>query len=168
MKYRYLVLVYRIIYLLHVCRSCAKENQDPVECPVWRAVRHAVAVRGRAITAKMLYLFCPWDERTPVRTTASPATRHMSLSSQSCLAPCYGSRSVHNTTSRTVAQAVCRRLLTSAKLVIFKGSSCGIVNGQSGTGTGFSPKHSEFLWQYHFTHPPFSLTYRKMDGHWAR
>jgi hypothetical protein len=87
MKCQYLVLVSRIIYLLHACRSCAQEakirfsSSVKIKCPVWRAVSQAVAVRGRATTARMLYLFCPLDERTPVRTTASPATRHMGISS---------------------------------------------------------------------------------------
>jgi len=30
-----------------------------LRCPVWRAVRQAVTLRGRAITAGMSYLFCP-------------------------------------------------------------------------------------------------------------
>ena len=82
-KNLHFVFVSRIIYLLPACRNCAQGKQDPVfvfggNWGVQFGVRsdrgrQAVALRGRVLTAGMSCLFCPLDQRTPVRTVASPA-----------------------------------------------------------------------------------------------
>jgi hypothetical protein len=48
-----------------------------------------------------------------------------------------------------MAQAVSHRLLTEEARVCALVSPCGICGGQSGSGTGFSPSSSVFLFQYH-------------------
>jgi hypothetical protein len=55
---------------------------------------------------------------------------------------------------RAVAQAVSRRPLTAEALVRSRVSPCGICGGQSGTGTGFSPRTSVFACQFHSTGAP--------------
>jgi hypothetical protein len=52
---------------------------------------------------------------------------------------------------RAKAQAVSRRPLTAEAWVRAPVSLCGICDGQSGTGTGFSPSYSVFPCQYHST-----------------
>ena len=102
-------------------------------CPVWRAVRRALAVRGCVITVGQLYLFCPLDEGDSVRTVVSPATRHMSIST--LVWPVPGRKSVHNTMKPTTAHTAFLWLLTFA-ILTFKGSLRGTCGGQCGTGRG--------------------------------
>jgi hypothetical protein len=47
-----------------------------------------------------------------------------------------------------MAQVVSRRPLTTEARVHARVNPCGICDGQSGTGTGFSPSSSVFLYQY--------------------
>jgi hypothetical protein len=129
-----------------------------LQCPVWRAVRRAVAIRGRAVTAGMSYLYCPLDYRTPVRTLTSPAISSLVWPRAT------GQRLF------TTSWAVSRRRQTSPisrYCLAPKDSSGGIQCGRNGTGSGLSPITSAFLCQNYFTDPPFSLTWRAMDGQWA-
>jgi hypothetical protein len=48
-----------------------------------------------------------------------------------------------------MAQVVSRRSLTAEVPVRARVNPCGICGGQSGTGTGFSPRSSVFPYQYH-------------------
>ena len=132
-------------------------------CPVWRAVRQAVAVKGQAITAGMLCLFCPLYQKIPVRRVTSRATRHMNTSSL-VWPRVTGPGSVHNTTSHIIAQTNVAILTT---LFSFKVSSCGIHCGRSGTERGLSQKNSVFHYLYYIADPPFSVTYLAIDGQWA-
>jgi hypothetical protein len=50
-----------------------------------------------------------------------------------------------------MAQVVSRRPLTAEARVRARVNTCGICDGQSGTGTGFSPSSSVFPCQYHST-----------------
>jgi hypothetical protein len=50
-----------------------------------------------------------------------------------------------------MAQIVSRRPLTAEARVRARVNPCGICGGQSGTGTGFSPRSSVFLYQCHST-----------------
>jgi hypothetical protein len=56
-----------------------------------------------------------------------------------------------------IAQADSRWTLTADARVHAPVSPCGICDGQSGTGTGFSPSSSVFACQYHSTIAPHSL-----------
>lgn len=102
-------------------------------CLVWRAVRRALAVRGCVITVGQLYLFCPFYEGDSVRSVASHATRHMSISTLVWLVP--GRKSVHNTMKPTTAHTAFLWLLTFT-ILTFKGSLCGTCGGQCGTERG--------------------------------
>jgi hypothetical protein len=53
-----------------------------------------------------------------------------------------------------MAQEVSRRPLTSEARVGSRFSPCGICGGQSGTGTGFSPRTSGFPYEFHSTGAP--------------
>jgi hypothetical protein len=55
---------------------------------------------------------------------------------------------------RAMAQAVSRRSLTAEGWVRSRVSPCGICDGQSGTGTSFSPSTSVFPRQFHSTGAP--------------
>jgi hypothetical protein len=55
---------------------------------------------------------------------------------------------------RAMAQAVIRRPLTVEAQVRLRVSPCRICDGQSGTGTGFSPSNSVFPYQVHSTGAP--------------
>jgi hypothetical protein len=59
--------------------------------------------------------------------------------------------------ARVVAQVFSQRLLTEEARVHSQGSSCGIFDGETGTGTGFSSKPSVFFCQYHSTDAPYSF-----------
>jgi hypothetical protein len=48
-----------------------------------------------------------------------------------------------------MAQVVSRRPLTAEARARARVNPCGICGGQSGTGTGFSPRSSGFHCQYH-------------------
>jgi hypothetical protein len=52
---------------------------------------------------------------------------------------------------RAMAQVVSRRPLTLKAQVLARVNPCGICDGQSGTGTRFSPSSSVFPCQYHST-----------------
>jgi hypothetical protein len=52
---------------------------------------------------------------------------------------------------RAMAQAVSRRPLTAESRIRARVNPCGICDGESGTGTGFSPSSSVFPCQYHST-----------------
>jgi hypothetical protein len=52
---------------------------------------------------------------------------------------------------RAMAQAVSRQPLTAESRVRTRVNPCGICDGQSGTGTGFSPSSLVFPCQYHST-----------------
>jgi hypothetical protein len=52
---------------------------------------------------------------------------------------------------RVMAQVVSRWPLTAEARVRAWVNPCGICGGQSGTGTGFSPRSSGFRCQYHST-----------------
>jgi hypothetical protein len=69
---------------------------------------------------------------------------------------------------RTTAQAVSRRPLTADARVRAQASLCGICGGQSGTGTGFSPKSFGVLCQYYFTLVLRSFMYHLGDKQSAR
>jgi hypothetical protein len=53
-----------------------------------------------------------------------------------------------------MAQAVRRRPFTAETWVLSRASPCGIFGGQSGTGTGFSPRTTGFPCQFHSTGSP--------------
>ena len=55
---------------------------------------------------------------------------------------------------RAMAQTVSCQPLTAEAWVPFRASPCGIYGGQSGTGTGFSPRTSVFPCQFQSTGAP--------------
>jgi hypothetical protein len=58
---------------------------------------------------------------------------------------------------RSMAQAISRRPPTAEARVRTCVSQCGICDGQSGNGTGFSPNTSVLLCQFHFTGAPLPV-----------
>jgi hypothetical protein len=60
-----------------------------------------------------------------------------------------------------MAQAVSRRSLAAEVRVRSRVGPCGISDGQSGTGTGFSPSTSVFPCQFHSTGAPLKWKSRK-------
>lgn len=100
----------------------------------------------------------------PLVLKDSCPNRYITCHIQSCLTPCNGPASVHNTTSRIMAQA---DVANFTILFSTKGSSCGTNCGRSGTGRGLSPITSVFLCQNYFADPPLPLTCVAMGGQWA-
>jgi hypothetical protein len=63
-----------------------------------------------------------------------------------------------------MAQAVSRRPLTAEARVRSRASLCGICDGQSDTGTGFSPSTSVFPCQFHSTGAPLLEEMEKINN----
>jgi hypothetical protein len=61
-----------------------------------------------------------------------------------------------------MAQAVSRRPLTAEARVRSRVSPCGICDGQSGTGTGYSPSTSVFPCQFHSARAPLDGRTKKL------
>jgi hypothetical protein len=74
----------------------------------------------------------------------------------------------YETLTTALAVPVSRWNLTAEARVSAQVSPCGIYDGQSGTGAGFSLSPSVFPIQYNSTAAPYSLMYHLGDGQWAR
>jgi hypothetical protein len=70
---------------------------------------------------------------------------------------------LYDACGRAIAQAVCRRTLTSAARVRARVNPVGLCDGKSDTGTGFSLSSSVFPCQYHSTMGTMSSTFPKIQ-----